>query len=141
MWRGRNAHAVRAPALQLSSLRLRGSVEINFDTLLRDMSAVVIPNALRQTLEGHTGNVKSVAFDRHTRSHLISGSSDSTVRVWDVGNGEEVRVLKGHTSRVWEVDSLPSGMYVSASADSTVRLWAPADGSCASVIDTHEGDV
>lgn len=63
------------------------------------------------------------------------------MRVWDVANGEEVAVLRGHTSRVWEVDTLPSGLCVSASADSTVRLWDPSDASCACIVDEHESDV
>eukprot|EP00038_Savillea_parva_P013481 m.211015 g.211015 ORF g.211015 m.211015 type:complete len:527 (-) comp25348_c0_seq1:30-1610(-) len=126
---------------QLASLRLRGVAEIKFDTLMLDMRAVVIPNALRATLSGHTGNVKSAVFDHRDPTLLISGSSDATVRTWNAATGEEMATLRGHTSRVWEVDSLPSGPCVSASADSTLRLWNPANGVCSSVIHGHESDV
>ena len=121
--------------MQLKSLRLHGKVELRLDTLLTDIRAVVIPNALQSTLVGHTDNVKSVAFDRGNPARLVSGSADATVRVWDVAKGTEVMQLAGHTSRVWEVDSLPSGQCVSASADATVRLWdAAGDGGCGKTV-------
>jgi len=46
------------------------------------------------TLTGHSDWVKSVAYSPDGK-HLVSGSNDNTVKVWDVAMGQEVsrRVL------------------------------------------------
>jgi WD40 repeat protein len=96
----------------------------------------------------HPPKIRSLPCVHHRADHLylscdrlVSGSSDSTVRVWDVVEGVEVATLRGHTSRVWEVDTLPSGRCVSASADGTVRVWDPETRACAAVVSGHESDV
>jgi WD40 repeat protein len=43
-----------------------------------------------------------VAFSPDGR-RLASASQDQTVRVWDLGTGQAVLVLKGHTDTVWAV--------------------------------------
>ena len=42
-----------------------------------------------KVLTGHTGSVLCLQYDDRV---IISGSSDSTVRVWDLNNGEMVRI-------------------------------------------------
>jgi WD40 repeat protein len=46
-----------------------------------------------QTLEGHSGPVKLVAFS-HDSARLALASSDSTVKIWDTGSGECMQTLK-----------------------------------------------
>ena len=46
-------------------------------------------------LQGHTEGVMSVAFSPDGR-FAISGSRDKTIRIWDLGTGEEVRRCEGH---------------------------------------------
>ena len=58
---------------------------------------------------------------------VVSGSRDSTVRVWDLGTGDPVGdPLTGHTDgvlavAVGELDGRP--VVVSGGRDSTVRVW------------------
>ena len=40
-------------------------------------------------LEGHTGEVHSVAYSPNKR-HIISGSDDCTIRIWNAGTGRVV---------------------------------------------------
>jgi hypothetical protein len=72
------------------------------DGLLRDARALVTPPALvprwSQQLtapggpeisrfEGHSGGVEAVAFSSDGR-HIVSGSADHTLRLWDVASGQ-----------------------------------------------------
>jgi WD40 repeat protein len=50
----------------------------------------------KHVLNGHTDSVNSVAFSSDG-SHIVSGSSDNSVRVWDALTGKEKHVLNGHT--------------------------------------------
>jgi WD40 repeat protein len=53
--------------------------------------------ACLQTLEGHSGYVRSVAFS-HDSTRLASASDDSTVKLWDASSGACLQTLKGHSS-------------------------------------------
>ena len=44
------------------------------------------------TLTGHSGSVSSVAYSPDGK-HIVSGSSDNTVKIWDAHSGKEVRVV------------------------------------------------
>ena len=44
------------------------------------------------TLTGHSDYVQSVAYSPDGR-HIVSGSGDRTVKIWDAQGGEEVRVV------------------------------------------------
>ena len=61
---------------------------------------------------------------------IVSGSYNSTVRVWDAATGAERRVLKGHSSEVNAIAFSPDGrLIVSGSGDITVRVWDVATGA------------
>src|SRR5262249_23139618 len=59
---------------------------------------------------------------------LASGSTDKTVRLWNVATGTELGVpLTGNTHSVESVAFTPDGqLLVSGSADHTVRVWQAA---------------
>ena len=60
----------------------------------------------------------------------ISASGDSTLKVWDLASGAEVRTLQGHTDTVYGVAVTPDGRQaVSASDDSTLKVWDLASGA------------
>jgi WD40 repeat protein len=45
--------------------------------------------------------------------HIISGSADNTIQVWDAGTGDGiVRPLEGHTYRINSVTFSPDGKYI-----------------------------
>jgi WD40 repeat protein len=80
-------------------------------------------------LKGHNRIVTSVAFSPDGR-HIVSGSIDNTVRVWDAKTGHSVMdPLKGHSLGVTSVTFSPDGRHiVSGSADKTVRVWDAQTG-------------
>ncbi|KAF7334743.1 WD-REPEATS-REGION domain-containing protein [Mycena sanguinolenta] len=68
--------------------------------------------------------ISTIAFSTDGKQ-IVSGSNDSTVRLWDAENGAPVgKPLKGHTDLVTSVVFSPDGKHiVSGSHDMTVRLW------------------
>src|SRR5258706_3951400 len=78
----------------------------------------------RHSSELHTHSVWSVAYSPDGR-HIISGSSDRTIRIWDAKTGTPVGdPLKGHTRSVLSVAYSPDGRHIiSGSADHNIRIW------------------
>jgi WD40 repeat protein len=75
-------------------------------------------------LEGHSDNVLFVAFS-NDGSRVVSGSSDKTIRIWDVEAGKTVMgPLEGHSDNVLSVAFSNDGSrVVSGSNDNTIRIW------------------
>ncbi|NEQ12491.1 MAG: WD40 repeat domain-containing protein [Moorea sp. SIO3E2] len=99
-------------------------------TCLRSLTATLNPptGPLLSTLSGHGDSVNSIAVTPDD-TMVISGSSDHTVKVWDVNTGAEIRTLTGHTSPVNAVAVTPDGTRViSGASDNTVRVWNLATG-------------
>ncbi len=72
----------------------------------------------------------SVAFSPNGQ-HIISGSSDRTIRIWDAKTGATVGdPLEGHTGQVVCVTCSPNGQYIiSASNDMTIQIWDAETGA------------
>jgi WD40 repeat protein len=87
-------------------------------------------SACLQTLEGHSGWVRSVAFSPDS-TRLASGSDDRTVKIWDASSGACLETLEGHSDRVTSVAFSPdSTRLASGSYDRTVKIWDASSGAC-----------
>ncbi|KAF2347276.1 Sulfotransferase domain [Trinorchestia longiramus] len=72
-----------------------------------------------QVLTGHTGSVLCLQYDERV---IISGSSDSTVRVWDANTGEMTNTLIHHCEAVLHL-RFTNGLLVTCSKDRSIAVW------------------
>ena len=92
-------------------------------------------------LAGHTGPVQRIAISADGL-RAVSGSSDKTVRVWDLEANACTVVLEGHEDEVEGVGITGDGRRaVSCSTDGTVRVWDLEANVCAAVLRGHTGPV
>jgi WD40 repeat protein len=98
-------------------------------------------SACLQTPEGHSDQVRSVAFS-HDSARLASASSDSTVKIWDAHSGACLQTLEGHIGPVNLVAfSHDSARLASASSDNTVKIWDAHSGACLQTLEGHSSPV
>ena len=70
--------------------------------------------------------------------YAVSASSDNTLRVWDLGSGEAVHTMEGHSDWVSAVSVTPDGRYaVSGSYDGTLRMWDLGSGESVHTLEGH----
>jgi WD40 repeat protein len=81
-----------------------------------------------QRLVGHTTSTLAVAWSSDG-SLLASAGTDLSVRVWDPGIANPVRVFSGHTGDVLGLSWSPdNNLLASASQDGSVIVWDVANG-------------
>ena len=80
--------------------------------------------------------VRALALARNGRT-VLSGSDDHTLKLWDIGTGEQIRAFTGHEYSVRGVAISPDGrtalsgswdMAISPLGDKTLKLWDIATG-------------
>ncbi|PAA80411.1 hypothetical protein BOX15_Mlig017152g2, partial [Macrostomum lignano] len=98
-------------------------------------------HSMCRQLLGHSGSVYSVSIAPN-KQLLVSGSSDTTVRLWSLQLWSCLVVLRGHHEPVWSVRFSPLGHYfASGGADWVARLWATDHCSPLRLFCGHLGDV
>mgnify|MGYP001806810045 CR=1 FL=1 len=108
----------------------------------------------------HGDRVNGLAYSPDG-TRLVSASRDGTVRVWDVGNGRELVVYRGHEAapfddeearadkgvvkknvrRVFGVAISADGTRVASVGADEVHVWTAADGKLVKTLKGHKGDV
>eukprot|EP00899_Mesostigma_viride_P001770 jgi/Mesvir1/11594/Mv00007-RA.1 len=81
----------------------------------------------RATLEAHKGLIWAVALTEDGR--LLSGSSDSTIKVWSAEACALVAELTGHTSSVKALAVVSSTLF-SGAFDHTIKVWDLSSYHC-----------
>lgn len=82
------------------------------------------------TVESHNSEV--VCVDSNLQGNLIaSGSSDMTVRLWDVRSGNCVQTIEAHSENISSISFNWDGTeFVTSSYDGITRLWDTGTGLC-----------
>ena len=78
----------------------------------------------KATLRGHTDHVLSVAFSPDGGT-IASGSSDETVRLWDVRRQKLKATFEGHVGRVLTLAFSPDGKTLASGGRGGILLWDP----------------
>jgi WD40 repeat protein len=85
---------------------------------------VLAGGAVMHRMAGHTATVMSLAVSPDSTC-IVSGSCDSSVRIWDTLTGTQMRKFDGHSAAVYSVSWSPDGIFVvSGGADKAMRVWS-----------------
>jgi WD40 repeat protein len=94
------------------------------------------------TFMGHSKPITCCCFDPTTQ-FLLSGSGDSTLKLWSLKTGEDIMTFVGHKDKVNGCEFLPhdSTLILSCSNDSTIRMWNTKTGHTAQTFQGHSAPV
>ena len=85
-------------------------------------------------LRGHTSTVRCLKMSDHKTA--ISGSRDTTLRIWDIEKGVCLNVLVGHQASVRCLE-IHGDLVVSGSYDTTAKVWSISKGTCLRTLSGH----
>jgi WD40 repeat protein len=108
----------------------------SFDTLFNSPSQGTTTHP-----QGHSNSVNAVAVTADGK-RVISGSSDNTLKVWDLRTGKEEFTLKGHSDWVNAVAVTADGKRaISGSSDNTLKVWDLTTGKEEFTLKGHSNSV
>ena len=74
--------------------------------------------------------IRFASFSPDRRLLAACTTPDSSVKLWDIEGGTELRVLSGHLDSVYAAVFSPDGAWLATcSADQTVKLWEVSTGN------------
>ena len=120
-YKQKSTHKGKSGYIKLIELSSRGIAATTGDP---EYSVEILGNNLEllSTLRGHKDYVWDIC--NMGESHIITGSGDNTVRMWDLRSGECSQILKGHTEWVYCVHlHSKSGYLLTGSWDHRVKIW------------------
>lgn len=82
--------------------------------------------------------ILSLAIGQFDGTHIVSGSLDTSIRVWDAESGNCLHTLMGHQSLTSGME-LRENILVSGNADSTVKIWDIKTGQCLQTLQGEGG--
>jgi WD40 repeat protein len=82
---------------------------------------------LRQTLQGHSGDVRAVAFSPDGK-WIVSGGEDRTILIWDAATGKRLHRQPGHVGAITAALSPNGKTLATAGQDGSLRLWDAGTG-------------
>ena len=90
---------------------------------------------VKRNLTGHTSPVDSLEIS--FEGFLISGSSDKSIKVWNIETGECLKTLTGHSGSVFSLAISDEDLLISGSSDKTIKIWDIKTGQCLETLTGH----
>jgi WD40 repeat protein len=113
-------------------------------TVIEPVAIITSNYQLRQTLKGHTGWVRAVAFFPNGFS-LASGSYDRTLKLWNTRDNQAFGTLSNHLGSISGINAIavhPNGnTFAIACIDKSIKLWNFRSGKPIRNIEAHSGQV
>ena len=72
--------------------------------------------------------------------HVLSGSSDKSLKLWDTSTGQLLQTFEGNSAWVYSVAFSPDGRWV-LSGSNTVKIWDAATGQVVRTLNGHANRV
>ncbi|MDQ2098593.1 MAG: hypothetical protein QQW96_13200 [Tychonema bourrellyi B0820] len=96
------------------------------------------------TLTGHSDGVNYVAISPDGQTLVSCGDDDTTIKIWQLSTGRELRTLTGHSDWVNSVAISPDGQTLvigSGSDDKTIKIWQLSTGRELRTLTGHSDSV
>ena len=74
-------------------------------------------------LQGHKGQLTSVAFLADRQGVLATSSKDTTVKFWELSTQHCFKTVTGHMTEVWGLAMVAGNRMVTGTGDSELRVW------------------
>jgi E3 ubiquitin-protein ligase TRAF7 len=91
------------------------------------------------TFVGHEGPVWALAVNK-SKQMLISGSSDETIKIWDIATYKVQHTLVGHDGIVHAV-VIVGRKLISGSSDKTIKVWNMNTMKCERTVTGHTNTI
>eukprot|EP00118_Oscarella_pearsei_P003074 m.12792 g.12792 ORF g.12792 m.12792 type:complete len:640 (+) comp24289_c0_seq1:183-2102(+) len=91
-----------------------------------------------KVLKGHDDHV--ITCLKFHGNKIVSGSDDTTLKIWSAVSGKHLRTLTGHTGGVW-CAQFDGSTVVSGSTDRTLKVWSGDTGNCLHTLHGHSSTV
>jgi len=133
-WRGRRA----TPSLKmrLAVGTYEGSLIGWESDLAADASGRTL--ALAYAFSAHDASVKAVAFDEGAGATLVTGSSDETMKLYNVRARREVGSLLEHRDAVTAVEFFGAGSMLSGDHAGAICIWRASDWTALHTMTGHK---
>ena len=92
------------------------------------------------SVKGHRGNINACIVTSSDK--LISGSSDKSIRIWELSLGTETEMLQGHSNAVNTLALAKNEtILISGSLDKSIRIWDLVKRKQIKVLSSHGDSV
>ena len=130
---------VLALAIHQNGRFISGSQDRTLKSWTLDLATGRMNAVAPYILEGHDSWVRGLVLtpDGH---HAVSASNDTTLKIWDLTTGNDIRTLKGHSASVRGVALASSKwgqLVVSGSDDETIKIWDLKTGELLRTLSGH----
>ncbi|KAI8966970.1 WD40-repeat-containing domain protein [Mycotypha africana] len=105
---------------------------------------------LLHILEGHVSTIRCLALrkgptatstdDNNQPNIVVTGSRDTSLRIWNIDSGELVHLCTGHQNSV-RCLAIHGDYVASGSYDTTARLWSLITGDCVHELVGHHSQI